>query len=218
MIYDHTLKEPYAFFDEVPGKKFTNFQDVKSTIEELTDKVCGKNKAIIDKPIILNVHSQNCPNLTLIDLPGLTRIAVGGQSSDIYEVTSKMIQRYMQDPSSVILCVVSANQDITTDEVLFTATKIDPKGERMIGCLTKIDLMDRGTDARNILLNKCQVPLKLGYVGIKNRSQADIEAKKTVKESLEDEKMFFSKSLLYSSLPPSCLGTKALTDSLTKVL
>jgi replication fork clamp-binding protein CrfC len=55
----------------------------------------------------------------------------------------------------VILCVVSANQDITTDEVLFTATKIDPKGERMIGCLTKIDLMDRGTDARNVLLNKC---------------------------------------------------------------
>jgi len=53
----------------------------------LTDKVCGKQKNIIDKAIILNVHSKSCPNLTLIDLPGLTRIAIDGQSEDIYKVT-----------------------------------------------------------------------------------------------------------------------------------
>jgi vacuolar protein sorting-associated protein 1 len=115
MIYDHTLKAPHAFFDEIPGKKFINFLEVKAAIEELTDKVCGKNKQIIDKPIILNVSSPSCPNLTLIDLPGLTRIAVGGQSEDIYKVTSQMIRRYMADPSSVILCVIPANQDITND-------------------------------------------------------------------------------------------------------
>ncbi len=115
MIYDHTLKAPHAFFDEIPGKKFINFLQVKAAIEELTDKVCGKNKQIIDKPIILNVSSPSCPNLTLIDLPGLTRIAVGGQSEDIYKVTSQMIRRYMADPSSVILCVIPANQDITND-------------------------------------------------------------------------------------------------------
>lgn len=42
--------------------------------------------------------------------------------------------------------------------------------------------MDRGTDARNLLMNKGEVPLILGYVGIKNRSQADINEKKTVKQ------------------------------------
>jgi replication fork clamp-binding protein CrfC len=154
MIYDNTLKAPHAFFEELPGKKFTNFLHVKDSIEELTDKVCGKNKEIVDKPIILNVYSPSCPNLTLIDLPGLTRIAVGGQSEDIYKVTSQMIRRYMSDPSSVILCVIPANQDITNDEVLHAAMKADEKGERTIGCITKIDLMDRGTDARNLLLNK----------------------------------------------------------------
>lgn len=128
----------------------------------------------MDKAIILNVHSPSCPNLTLIDLPGLTRIAVGGQSEDIYKVTSQMIRRYMADPSSVILCVIPANQDITNDEVLHAAMAADPTGQRTIGCITKIDLMDRGTDARNLLLNKAEVPLRLGYVGIKNRSQADI--------------------------------------------
>lgn len=184
MLYNHQLKTPHAFFEELAGKKFTNFLEVKAAIEELTDRVCGKNKEIVDKPIILNIHSPSCPNLTLIDLPGLTRIAVGGQSEDIYKITSQMIGRYMADPSSVILCVVPANQDITNDEVLHVAMKADPRGERTIGCITKIDLMDRGTDARSLLLNKGEVPLKLGYIGIKNRSQADIAEKKTVTQSL----------------------------------
>lgn len=61
-------------------------------------------------------------------MPGLTRIAVGGQSEDIYKITGQMIRRYMSDPSSVILCVIPANQDITNDEVLDAAMKADPKG------------------------------------------------------------------------------------------
>ena len=50
---------------------------------------------------------------------------------------------------------------------------IDPKGERSIGCLTKIDIMNRGDDATKILKN-IEIPLKYGYVGIKNRSQEDV--------------------------------------------
>jgi vacuolar protein sorting-associated protein 1 len=78
--------------------------------------------------------------------------------------------------------------------------------------------MDRGTDARELLIGKGEVQLKLGFVGIKNRSQEDINLKRTVVESIAGEKMFFSKSPIYSSLPPSCLGTTALISSLTKVL
>lgn len=37
-------------------------------------------------------------------------------------------------------------------------------------CCLKLDIMDRGTDARNFLLGKV-VPLRLGYVGVVNRSQ-----------------------------------------------
>ena len=91
-----------------------------------------------------------------------------------------MISRYMSDPSTIILSVVPANQDITNDEVLDMALKIDKLGERTLACITKIDIMDRGTDARSLLLNKGEVPLKLGYVGIKNRSQEDIQKKMTV--------------------------------------
>jgi hypothetical protein len=68
---------------------------------------------------------------------------------------------------------------------LHLARQIDTKGERTIGCITKIDIMDRGTDARSLLMNKGEVPLKLGYVGIKNRSQEDINQNKKVKLSLK---------------------------------
>ena len=69
---------PWAVFEEVPGKKFTNFNEVRKTIDRVTDEIAGKSKNIIDKPIILNVYSHTCPDLTLIDLPGITRIPLAG--------------------------------------------------------------------------------------------------------------------------------------------
>lgn len=81
----------------------------------LTDKVCGKSKNIVDNPIILDVYSRHCPNLTIIDLPGLTRIAIEGQDQNIHQITTNMIKKYMMEPSTIILCVIPANQDITND-------------------------------------------------------------------------------------------------------
>ena len=135
-------------------KKFTNFNQVRTTIEELTDKVCGKSKDIIDKPIVLNVFSKSCPNLTMVDLPGITSIPVGGQPSNIYEITKNMALRYISEPRSIILCVIPANQDLATSEALKIMREIDPTGARSIGCLTKIDIMNRGDDARKMLKNE----------------------------------------------------------------
>ena len=44
----------------------------------MTDKVCGTNKYIVDKPLVLSVYSHTCPDLTLVDLPGITRIPIDG--------------------------------------------------------------------------------------------------------------------------------------------
>lgn len=57
--------------------------------------MCGNRKNIIDLPIILDIYSSNCPNLTIIDLPGLTRIPIDGQANNIFEVTTNMIKKYM---------------------------------------------------------------------------------------------------------------------------
>lgn len=62
---------PYGEFEAIPNKKFSNFEDIKRNIEMLTDKVAGSKKGIIDDPIVLTIHSSACPDLTLVDLPGL---------------------------------------------------------------------------------------------------------------------------------------------------
>ena len=77
---NHTAKGtvPWAKFEEVPGKEFKDFAQVKQTIDFLTDKICGKSKNIIDKPIVLTIYSPTCPDLTMVDLPGITRIPMAG--------------------------------------------------------------------------------------------------------------------------------------------
>ena len=139
----------------------------------LTDKVCGKSKEIVDKPIILQLFSHTCPDLTLIDLPGITRIPIAGQHKDIEKITKEMCTRYVSDPRTIILCVVPANADMTISDGLQMARALDPKGVRTIGVITKIDIMDRGTNAKRMILNQ-EVQLRIGWVGVKNRAQEDI--------------------------------------------
>jgi len=75
----------------------------------------------------------------------------------------------MSDPRTIILCVVPANADMTVSDGLQIAQQLDPKGIRTVGVITKIDIMDRGTSAKRMIMNM-EVPLRLGYVGVKNRA------------------------------------------------
>ena len=147
----------------------------------------------MDKPIVLNIYSHTCPDLTLVDLPGITRIPLAGsdQPKNIEQITRSMAHRYVSDPRTIILCVISANADISTSDGLQMARELDPKGLRTVGVLTKIDIMDKGTNAKRMLTGQ-DIPLRLGYVGIKNRSQQDILDKMTVKEAIEKEKLYFA--------------------------
>ena len=152
--HQHEGIKPWAEFSvEKRGVKFTNFREVRDTIIELTDKVCGQTTNIVDEPIVLNVYSHTCPDLTLVDLPGITLIPIPGQPENIEQVTRQMAERYVMDSRTIILCVVSANQDMATQEGLRMARRIDPKGVRTVGVITKIDIMDRGTNAKRMIMN-----------------------------------------------------------------
>ena len=208
--------EPWAVFEERKGKKFTDFIKVRETIEALTDEVCGKDKNILDKPIVLNVYSQTCPDLTLVDLPGVTRVPIEGQPKNIEEITKNMAIRYIEDPLTIILCVIAANSDIATSDGLKLAKEIDTTGSRTLGVLTKLDIMDAGTDARKALMNE-EIPLKLGYVGVKNRSKLDLNNKISMAETAKKEKEFFRTHPVYKNLPAGHLGTNVLINKLTKI-
>ena len=208
--------EPWAIFEERKGVKFTDFIKVRETIEALTDEVCKTNKNIIDKPIVLNVYSQTCPDLTLVDLPGVTRVPIGDQPKNIEEITKNMARRYAEDPLTIILCVIAANSDIATSDGLMLAKEIDTNGTRTLGVLTKLDIMDAGTDARKVLMNE-EIPLKLGYVGVKNRSKQDLVNKLSMAETSKKEKEFFKSHPAYKNLPAGHLGTDVLINKLTKI-
>lgn len=179
-------KKPWAIFEELPGQKFENFLVVRQKIDELTDKIAGTTKNIVDMPIVLHIYSPTCPDLSLIDLPGITRIPLkdSGQPDNIEEVTKRLALKYIQDKRTIILCVIPANIDLTTSEALKMSGEVDPTGVRTIGVITKIDIMDKGTNAKKPLLGQ-EVPLKLGYVGVKLRSQQDIAERKPVQVALE---------------------------------
>ena len=208
--------EPWAIFEERKGVKFTDFIKVRETIEALTDEVCKSNKNIKDKPIVLNVYSQTCPDLTLVDLPGITRVPVGDQPDNIEEITKNMAIRYIDDPLTIILCVIAANVDIATSDGLKLAKQIDVSGSRTLGVLTKLDIMDAGTDARKALMNE-EIELKLGYVGVKNRSKQDLINKLSMAETSKKEKEFFKSHPVYKNLPSGHLGTDVLINKLTKI-
>jgi hypothetical protein len=142
-LHEGTETKPYARFEELKGETFTDFTVVRQKIEELTDKKAGTQKNIIDDPIILNIWSSTCPDLTLIDLPGITRIPLKGsnQPENIEQVTKNMAERYCRDSRTIILCVIPANQDITVNDGLQMARQIDPNGDRTIGVLTKVSVL-----------------------------------------------------------------------------
>ena len=109
-----------------------------------------------------------------------------GQSGvDIEKVTTDLVAKYCeQDERTIILAVIPANVDLSTSQALAMSKKWDPKGERTLGVITKIDLMDKGTDAMKVLSNK-EIPLKYGYVAVKGRSQEDIVNQMKVKSGLD---------------------------------
>ncbi|GMH74000.1 hypothetical protein TrRE_jg8367 [Triparma retinervis] len=188
----HEPSGEWGEFLHKPGEKFYDFDMICEEIENDTARICGKNKGLSTKPINLRVYSPDVLNLTLIDLPGATKVAVGDQPSDIGKQIESMIKFYVSKPNCLILAVTAANTDLANSDAIAIAKEVDPKGERTLGVMTKLDLMDRGTDARGIFTGESSdVPgLKLGYVGVVNRSQADINEKKTIQGGARIEGIF----------------------------
>jgi dynamin 1-like protein len=116
---------------------------------------------------------------------------------------------------SVILSVSAANVDLANSESLKLARAVDPQGRRTIGVLTKLDLMDAGTNAVDILTGRVY-PLKLGFIGVVNRSQQDINMEKSMKDAHDHEKEFFRGHPAYRNLAHRN-GTKYLAKTLNQV-
>ncbi|XP_028256718.1 dynamin-2 isoform X2 [Parambassis ranga] len=209
-------KAEYAEFLHCKGRKFVDFDEVRLEIEAETDRITGSNKGISPIPINLRVYSPNVLNLTLIDLPGMTKVPVGDQPQDIEHQIRDMLQQFITKESCLILAVTPANTDLANSDALKISKEVDPQGLRTIGVITKLDLMDEGTDARDILENKL-LPLRRGYIGVVNRSQKDIDGKKDIRVALAAERKFFLSHPAYRHIAER-LGTPHLQKTLNQQL
>ncbi|XP_043914797.1 dynamin-1 isoform X2 [Protopterus annectens] len=206
----------HAEFLHCKGKKFTDFDEVRQEIEAETDRITGGNKGISPVPINLRVYSPNVLNLTLIDLPGMTKVPVGDQPADIEYQIRDMLMQFVTKENCLILAVSPANSDLANSDALKIAKEVDPQGLRTIGVITKLDLMDEGTDARDVLENKL-LPLRRGYIGVVNRSQKDIDGKKDIQAALGAERKFFLSHPSYRHMADR-MGTPYLQKVLNQQL
>uniref|UniRef100_A0A3Q1JI41 Interferon-induced GTP-binding protein Mx n=1 Tax=Anabas testudineus TaxID=64144 RepID=A0A3Q1JI41_ANATE len=209
-------KAEYAEFLHCKGKKFVDFDEVRAEIEAETDRITGSNKGISPIPINLRIYSPHVLNLTLIDLPGMTKVAVGDQPIDIEHQIRDMLLQFITKESCLILAVTPANTDLANSDALKIAKEVDPQGLRTIGVITKLDLMDEGTDAKEILENKL-LPLRRGYIGVVNRSQKDIDGKKDIRVALAAERKFFLSHPAYRHMAER-MGTPHLQKLLNQQL
>ncbi|CAI7678403.1 unnamed protein product [Penicillium pancosmium] len=208
--------DEYGEFLHLPGEKFFDFNKIRDEIVRETETKVGKNAGISPIPINLRIYSPNVLTLTLVDLPGLTKVPVGDQPKDIEKQIKDMVLKYISKPNAIILAVTSANQDLANSDGLKLAREVDPEGQRTIGVLSKVDLMDEGTDVVDILAGRI-IPLRLGYVPVVNRGQRDIENKKPIAYALENEKNFFENHKAYRNKASYC-GTPYLARKLNLIL
>lgn len=206
--------EEWGKFLHTKNKLYTDFDEIRQEIENETERISGSNKGVSPEPIHLKVFSPNVVNLTLVDLPGMTKVPVGDQPKDIELQIRELILRFISNPNSIILAVTAANTDMATSEALKISREVDPDGRRTLAVITKLDLMDAGTDAMDVLMGRV-IPVKLGIIGVVNRSQLDINNKKSVTDSIRDEYAFLQKK--YPSLA-NRNGTKYLARTLNRLL
>ncbi|CAA7405634.1 unnamed protein product [Spirodela intermedia] len=208
--------DEWGEFLHIPGRRFYDFSAIRREIQAETDREAGGNKGVSDERIRLKIFSPNVLNITLVDLPGITKVPVGDQPSDIEARIRTMILSYIKHETSIILAVTPANSDLANSDALQMARIADPDGSRTIGVITKLDIMDRGTDARNFLLGNV-IPLRLGYVGVVNRSQEDITLNRSIKDALAYEENFFCNRPVYHGLSDRC-GVPQLAKKLNQIL
>ncbi|AYV76902.1 MAG: dynamin family protein [Barrevirus sp.] len=203
----------------VPIPTENEIKTIRDFIMAKTDEICGVGMNISTKPITINIYSPNVPNLSLVDLPGLTVVACQdkGQPVDIKDRIEALVSSYLKQERTIVLLVMQAKCDLETDLALGLIKKHDSGNQKIIGVLTKPDLMNMDTHIGDYLCNNISKNLKLafGYYVVKNRSNLSID----IFKGLELEKEYFINHNEYKkSIYKDKLGTVNLTQNLNKIL
>lgn len=207
---------------QVPIPTDNEIKTIRDFISTKTVELAGEGMNISKTPIILNIYSPNVPNLSLVDLPGLTLVACQdkGQPADIKERIEDLVVSYIKQERTIVLAVMQARSDLETDIGLALIKKHDMGNNRIVGVLTKPDLMNYDTHIGEYLLNNISKNLMLtyGYYVVKNRGSVAGQQVDVIK-GIELEKEYFSTHPEYKkSIYKDRIGTYNLTNNLSRIL
>ncbi|KAL6851810.1 P-loop containing nucleoside triphosphate hydrolase protein [Trichoderma novae-zelandiae] len=158
--------EEYGEFPDLGLRKISDFSSIQRTLTELNMAV-SEAECVSHDPIHLTIYSRNVPDLSLIDLPGYIQVVGQNQPLQLKQKISELCDKYIQPPN-VILAISAADVDLANSAALRASRRVDPRGERTIGVITKMDLVDPARGAA--ILNDKQYPLRLGYVGVVSKA------------------------------------------------
>ncbi|EEQ90292.1 dynamin GTPase [Blastomyces dermatitidis ER-3] len=155
----------YGEFPALGLGKMTDFGQIQRTLTDLNLAVSERD-CVSDDPIQLSIYSPHIPDLSLIDLPGYIQVAGRDQPPELKQKISDLCDKYIQAPN-IILAISAADVDLANSTALRASRRVDPRGERTIGVVTKMDLVDPERGAS--ILSDSKYPLRLGYVGVVSR-------------------------------------------------
>ena len=178
----------YATFTHLPDQFFTFFE-IDEVIRRQSSILTSEN-FISEEEITVNLFSPNMTNLTLVDLPGIVSIRTEGQPEDIVLMIEGMVRKRIESSNVLILAITPAVSDLANSRALSMAKSADPEGKRTIGVFTKIDRMEKGSNALELIEGN-KYPLALGYVGVICRNQQEIDEGKSLEDQFVKEMNFF---------------------------
>ncbi|KAI4180805.1 MAG: hypothetical protein LQ346_006914 [Caloplaca aetnensis] len=155
----------YGEFPALGLGKITDFSHIQKTLTDLNLAVPAA-ECVSDDPIQLSIYSPNVPDLSLIDLPGYIQVSGLDQPPELKQKIADLCDKYIQPPN-VILAISAADVDLANSTALRASRRVDPRGERTIGVVTKMDLVEPSRGAS--ILGDRKYPLRLGYVGVVSR-------------------------------------------------
>lgn len=208
-----------AEFPALGMSKITDFVHVQKTLTELNLAV-PDDDCVSDDPIQLRIYSPNVPDLSLIDLPGYIQVSGHDQPTQLKTKIAELCERYIKSPN-IILAISAADVDLANSTSLRASRRVDPRGERTIGVITKMDLVDpdRGL---GVLMDR-KYPLRLGYVGVSCKIPASTglfsRGSGNITNAIaKHENAYFSAHPQFNPENGASVGTSNLRQKLMRVL
>ena len=166
----------------------------------------------------LEVSGPSQPHLTIVDLPGLIHSENKFQTAADIQLVQNMVCVYMANRRSIILTVVSAQNDYANQIVLKLARQVDAEGKRTLGVITKPDTLPAGSESELAFMHLARnldIEFRLGWHVLKNRG---FEARKYSMEARDEAERQFFEQGVWKDLPRDARGVCALREKLSKIL